>query len=250
MAEPQTVNVRPPVAAILAAVVIGGAFYLAGKHVETRDREIPVITVSGEGKTSVAPDIAELSFGMQTGRQKTAGDAMTVLKKAMDGVLASVKKSGIADKDINTEQFSLNPTYDWTSGRQTIIGYEAVQSLRVKVRNLDKVSDVLGAATVAGANQAGGVQFTVDDPEKSRSEARTKAIAQAKQKAEALAKDLGLHLGKIKSFSENGGSTPPMYMRGMAAGATMEDKVANQTVELPAGEQDVNVQVSITYELR
>jgi uncharacterized protein len=250
MADSQTIFVRPPVWALITAVVLGGAFYLAGKHVETRDREIPQITVSGEGKASVAPDIAALSFGVATGRQRTAAEAMTKLKSSMDAVLAAVRKENIDAKDIKNEQFSLNPTYDWSSGRQTIIGYEASQSLRVKVRDLDNVSDVLGAATAAGANQAGGVEFTVDDPEKTRSVARAEAIAQAKAKAEQLADDLGMSLGEIRSFNENGGGyNPPMYMRsGVSAGAEMDAQ--KQAVEIPAGEQEMTVQVSITYELR
>jgi uncharacterized protein len=247
---PQTIFVRPPVAAILAAVTIGGLFYVGGKYVETRDREIPMITVSGEGKTSAAPDIASLSFGIQTGRQRTAGEAMTILKGGMDKVLAAVRKEGIAAKDIRSEQFSLNPVYDWSNGRQNLLGYEASQSLRVKVRNLDKVSTVLGAATAAGANQAGDVSFVIDDPEKARSVARAEAITQAKAKAERLAADLGMELGKIKNFNENGGYQPPIaYARGMAA-ANMDGAQEKQSVEMPAGEQDVNVTVSITYELR
>jgi uncharacterized protein len=246
----QTISVRPPVGLLLGAVVIGGLFYLGGKHLEVRDREIPVITVSGEGKAAVTPDIASLSFGVQTTRQRSAAEAMTILKRTMDAVLASVKEGGIPDKDIQSEQFSLNPAYDWTSGRQTIIGYEARQILRVKVRDLDKVSDVLGRATAAGANQAGDVQFTVDDPEETRAEARAKAIAQAKAKAQQLAKDLGMSLGDIRNFSESGGpSYPPIYMRGYAESAVAQD-AANTSVAMPAGEQELNVTVSITYELR
>lgn len=250
MPDNQPIVVRPPVGLLLAVVAVGGLFYLAGKHVEVRDREIPVISVSGEGKASVAPDIASLSFGVTTGRQRSAAEAMTKLKTAMDAVLKSVKEGGIPEKDIQSEQFSLNPAYDWTSGRQTIIGYEATQSLRVKVRDLDKVSDILGRATAAGANQAGGVQFTVDDPEKTRSEARTKAIAQAKAKAQQLAEDLGMSLGEIRNFSESGGGGyyPPVMMR--AEGMAVAQDASANAVQMPAGEQEMNVTVSITYELR
>lgn len=245
----ETINVRPPVYLLLTAVVLGGLFYLGGKHLETRDREIPVITVSGEGKTSAAPDIAEITLGFQVSRQRNAGDAMNQLTRGTDAVLAAIKAQGIEDKDIRTENFSLNPVYDWTSGRQTILGYEASQSMRVKVRDLDKVSPLLGAATSAGANQAGNVQFTIDDPEAARSAARAEAIAQAQEKAERLADDLGMRLGRIRSFDENygGGPTPPVYMRGIG---TAESDAAQNAVPLPAGEQDVAVQVSITYELR
>jgi uncharacterized protein len=250
MPDTQHVTVRPPVGLLLAAVIVGGLFYVGGKYVETRDREIPLITVSGEGKASVVPDIAALNLGVQTGRKQTAADAMTMLKRSMDAVFVAVKQAGISENDIRTEQFSLNPAYDWSSGRQTIIGYEAIQSLRVKVRDLDKVSAVIGAATAAGANQAGGIEFTVDDPEQTRAKARRDAIAQAQAKAVQLAKDLGMRLGYIRNFSESGGGYyPPVLMRGYSADAA-QNAAEKMEIPLPAGEQDLNVTVSITYDLR
>jgi hypothetical protein len=249
MPDEQTLHLRPPVWALIFAVIIGGGFYLGGKWIEAKDHTPTTITVSGEGKIYSAPDIAELTFGVTTGPQRTAKQAMTMIKTSMDKVFKAVKDAGIAEKDISTEQFSLSPQYDWNEGRQTLRGYEARETLRVKVRDLDKVSDVLTVATDAGANQAGDVSFTIDDPEKVRAEARQKAIDQAKAKAVTLAKELSMSLGDIKGFSEGGGYTPPIYMRSAvkmdAAGGAPE----SAAVPLPAGEQEVNVQVSITYEL-
>ena len=193
------------------------------------------------------PDIASLSFGVTTGRRVSAKDAMTVLSRQMNAVFDAVKKEGIEQKDFTTEQFSLSPVYDWSNNRQTIIGYEASQSLRVKVRDLDKVPDVLSAATNAGANQAGSVNFTIDDPEKAQAEAREEAIENAKEKAQVLARQLGLHLGRITSFNENGGGyNPPMPMYSRAENMAADGA---QALPMPSGEQDVNVTVSITYEL-
>ncbi len=249
MADTQTLFLRPPVWALLLAVVVGGGFYLGGKQIEAQDRTPTIISVSGVGKVSAPPDIAELTFGVQTGRKTTAKDAMAMLKTNMDAALAAVKAAGIADKDITTEQFSLNPSYDWTDGQQILRGFEASESLRVKVRNLDKVSDVLGAATGAGANQAGSVSFIIDDPESVRSQAREKAVSQAKAKAEKLAADLGLRLGRIKGFSEGGGVVPPIaYDRSYSMKAL--DSAVPQAVPMPAGEQDVTVDVTLTYELK
>lgn len=248
MADTQTLFLRPPVWALLLAVVIGGGFYLGGKRIEAVDRTPTTIAVTGEGKISAAPDIAELTFGVQTGRKETAKDAMASLKTGMDAVIAAVKGAGVAEKDISTDQFYLNPEYDWNEGIQIPRGYQAQETLRVKVRDLDKVSDVLAAATNAGANQAGNVNFTIDDPEEARSEAREKAIAQAQEKARKLASDLGMRLGKVKGFSEGGGVVPPVpYMRSLA---TMESGAADQAIPLPAGEQDVTAQVTLTYELK
>ncbi len=236
---------------LLLAVVIGGLFFIAGKHLETKEFDRTTISVSGEGKAAAVPDIAELSFGVQIQRQTTARQAMDMLGKNMTAVLDAVKKSGIEEKDIRTESLALNPTYDWKDGQQVMRGFDASQSLRVKVRDLDTVSDVLAAATNAGANQAGGVSFIVDDPEKSRAEAREEAISQAQAKAVTLAKQLGMRLGKLKSFSEGGGYSPPMpYARAEMAMDTAMGGGGVMPTPLPAGEQEVNVQVQLTYELR
>lgn len=238
---------------VLLSVLIGGGFYVYGKHVEKQPvAPMPgTITVSGEGEVTVAPDIAELSFGVTTGPQTTAKAATDKLSKDMNAIMAAITALGIAEKDIKTESFYLNPSYDWADGRQRLRGYEATQSLRVKVRDLDKVGDVLTAATNAGANQAGGVNFTMDDPEGKRDEARTEAIANAKKKAEALADQLGQTLGDVQSFQENGGGYyPPMpYMVKEAYG--VGGGAADQaSVPLPSGEQDITVTVTITYELK
>lgn len=251
--DSQTVYVRPPVWALLVAVAIGGAFYLIGKNIEAdnRNEQPSVISVSGDGRAFVTPDIARLSAGMQTGRQQTAGAAMERLKTSMDKVIAAVKAQGIDEKDIRTQNFWLNPVYDWADGRQIPRGFEAGQNLEIKIRDLDMVSAVLGAATAAGANQSGGVQFTVDDPEEKRAEARAEAIAEAKAKAVQLADQLGVELGDIVNFSEGGyggGPVPPMYY-GEAAGRGGADMAQNAAVDLPAGEQEINVNVSITYEI-
>ena len=244
-----TINVRPPIWALMVAVALGGMFYIGGKYVEKRNIDPITITVSGEGKVAASPDLAMLSLGVQTGRQPTSEAAMTMLKKNMDAIIAAVKKAGVDDKDISTENFWLNPAYDWTDKGQVPRGFEANQSIRVKVRNLDKASEILGAATAAGANQAGGIQFTIDEPEKLRGEAREKAIAQAKEKAELLAKNLGMTLGNMRGFVEGGASMPPMmYDRAMAVGMGGGMSEAS-AVPLPAGEQEINMQVSLTYEL-
>lgn len=250
--ENQTLYLRPPVWALLVAVAIGGMFYIVGKNIEAdkRNEQPGVITVSGDGRAFVIPDIARLTVGIQTGRQPSAEVAMEELKTGMDAIIAAVREQGVEEKDIRTQSFWLNPAYDWNEGRQIPRGFEASQSLEIKVRDLDKVSDVLGAATAAGANQSGGVSFTVDDPDVTRAEARAEAIAEAKDKAAELADQLGVSLGEIVNFNEgyNGGQPPIMFERaayGMGGGTDADE----QSVPLPAGEQEINVTVSITYEI-
>ncbi len=246
-----TVYVRPPVHMLIIAVAVGGAFYLAGKHIEVRGPTTnpATISVSADAKVSTPPDIAMLSFGVTTGRQSTAKDATTNIAKNMTAVIAAVKALGIEEKDITTQSFSLNPVYDYTTNGQIPRGFEATQMLSVKVRDLDKVGDVLTAATNAGANQANGISFSVDQPDEMKAKAREMAIEKAKAKAQVLAHDLGMSLGRITGFTEDGNyySPPtPMMMRSDMAGATKE--MAN--IQIPTGEQDITSNVTITYELR
>ena len=161
-------------------------------------------------------------------------------------VFEAVKALGIEEKDISTESLYLNPSYDWTEGRQNLRGYEANQQLRVKVRDLDKVSDVLSAVTNAGANQVGGVTFTIDDPQALRAEAREKAIQNAQEKAQVLADQLGVNIVKLQNFNEGGGYSPPTpymakAMEGVGGGAM------DAGVSLPPGEQEIQVNVNMTY---
>ena len=239
---------RPPLWLPLGVAVLLGVFYLGGKFIESRDSTPATISVSGEGKVSAVPDIAVLSFGVQTGRVSTAQDATARLQKAMTAILEAVKAKGIEEKDISTESLYLNPAYDWTEGGQIPRGYEASQSLRVKIRDLSKIGDVLSAAAKAGANQIGGVNFTVDEPETLRTQAREKAIAQAKEKAQKLASELGVTLGKLKGFSEGYGAVPPMFERSM-----MVDGMGGGgggPLPVPTGEQELMTTVTLTYEVR
>lgn len=249
MDDTHTIFVRPPVWAILTAVLLGGLFFTWGKSIESRDHTPTVISVSGEGKAYAAPDIGEVTLGVQTGRQGSAKEAMRILTERMNAVMDAVKAQGVAEKDIKTEQLSLNPAYDWKEGTQIARGFEASQMLRVKVRDLDKVSEVLTAATNAGANQSGGVSFTIDKPEAIRAQARQEAIAQAQEKAVTLAKQLRMKLGRIRSFDEGGGGRPPMPMM-MAKGLGGAMDMAEESLPVPAGEQEVLVNVNLVYELK
>ncbi len=246
--EEKIVHLRPPLWLPISVAAVLGVFYLGGKAIESRDFTPATISVSGEGKVSAVPDIASLSFGVQTGRVSTAQDATARLQKDMTAILEAVKAKGIEEKDITTESLYLNPAYDWTDGGQLPRGFEASQSLRVKIRDLSKIGDVLSAATAAGANQIGGVTFTVDDPETLRTQAREKAILQAKEKAVKLASELGVTLGKLKGFNEGFGSMPPVFERSM-----MLDGMGGGgggPLPVPTGEQELMTTVTLTYEVR
>lgn len=234
----------------LLVVLLAGGFYLTGKYVEQQDYTPMTISVESDGKVSAPPDIAVVSFGVQTGRQSTAQQAMKLLSEKMQDIIAAVKKEGIEEKDITTDSLSLFPAFDWKEGQQIPRGFEANQSLHVKVRDLDKIGAVLSGVTAAGANQVGGVDFTIDDPESLRAMAREKAITKAEAKAQKLAAELGKSIKRLTGFSEGGGYAPPMpyakanIMMDRAEGASPE------SIPVPTGEQEITVSVSLTYELR
>jgi len=248
---PDTITTRPATWAVLLAVVIGGLFYVAGQHVAATSRAMATISVSADARVSALPDVAYASFGITVERQNSAKGAIEGVRKNMTTIIAAVKNAGVEEKDITTENFWLSPSYDYPDGRQTLRGYSAGQSLRVKVRNLENVGAVLTAATDAGANQAGDVTFSFDNTDELQAKARTMAIAEAKQKAAQLAASLGVSLGKLQGFSEgySGSPQPPMLMRSDMA--MMKDGMAEQApMPVPSGEQDITAQVTLTYELQ
>lgn len=234
----------------IVVVLIGGAFYLSGKSMEIQaPRDVPMtISVAGDDKISAPPDIATLSFGFQTGRQTTSKAAIALLAKNMAAVIDAVKKSGVEEKDIATASFYLSPEYDYTTNGQIPHGFSASQSLTVKVRDLDKVGDVLTAATAAGANQAGSIDFSIDKPDVLKAQARAQAIEKAKAKAEVLAENLHMHIVRLTGFSEDGSYPVPRPM--MMNEKAMDAGVAAPSLQLPAGEQDIMSNVTLTYELR
>lgn len=249
--EEKALYLKPPVWLPIAVALVAGGLYVAGKYVETRHMDQFTISVQGQGKVSAVPDIATLNFGVQTGRQKTADGAMQILTTNMTKVIDAVKAAGVEEKDITTQYLSLNPAYDWNEGRRIDQGFEASQSLVVKVRDLTKISNVLDAAVKSGANQAGSVGFTIDDPDVIREQAREEAIEDAKMKAEKLAMELGVTLGKMQGFWEDQGNYSGNMMM-MRSEAAMDGYGGGGPTAppIPAGEQDVYVNVNITYKIK
>ncbi len=217
------------------------------------------ITFSGHGEVTAVPDIANIYFTISkdasTVKDAQAGVA-EIEKKALD----ALKVKGVAEKDIKTADASVNPKYEYKqavcpqgasycgNSNQVIVGYTASESITVKVRNVDASGDIMQALGTAGVSNLNGPNFAIDNEDAVKTEARKKAINDAREKAEALAKDLGVHLGKIASFSENG-STPIMY----AQSAMMKDSAViapAAPAEIPKGENTISSDVTITYEIR
>jgi len=203
-------------------------------------------TVTGEGKVTVPPDIAVVSAGVQAqaGTVKLVQDQ---LNTSINAVTAAVKKAGVADKDIQTAGYNINPMYDYGAGTPRITGYQASTNLTIKVRAIDNANAVIDAATAAGTNQIGGITFDVDDKTKAQNEARVLAVNDAKTKAVNAAKIAGFSLGKIINYSEDFGNAPrpvPMLAtadKGLGAGAP---------TQIETGTNEIAVTVSLSYQIQ
>jgi uncharacterized protein len=202
-------------------------------------------TVTGEGKASIAPDIAVINAGAQA-QGATVKAAQDQLNKTINAISAAIKSTGVDNRDIQTSNYNINPTYDFSAGKQRITGYQASSNLTIKVRAVDRANAVIDAATAAGATNVGGINFDIDDKTKAQNEARQKAVADAKSKAENAARIAGFSLGKIINYSENFGNEPrpvPMMAKADMAGAGVPTQVE-------PGTSEIIVNVSLSYELR
>jgi len=241
---------------ILIAVVIGGLLYVGGQYISSQPQRIQKeteaareITVQGHGIVKTKPNIAYITLGVTTGRQATAVVATNLLTQKFNAVLSTIKQQGVKDGDINTTNLSINPVYDWGNGKQTLLGFEARENVEVKIRDLSKIGEILAKSTIEGVNQAGNIEFRVDDPEKLQVEAQKDAIENAQEKAKELAKTLGVGLGKVKSFNTtSGGYQPTPLYRNMA----LNDAVGSGEAapEVAVGTQDITSDVTIVYELK
>jgi len=206
------------------------------------------ITVSAEGKIYAKPDIGKINLGI-TNEAKTVSGAQKQSTEAINKIMAFLKSSGIEEKDIKTTNYSITPVYDYTEHKQTLRGYSVSQNLDVKIRDLSKSGDIIAGAATNGANLIGGLSFTIDEPDNLKTEARKQAIEKAKTKAEKLAEDLDVKLGKLISYNESGNYPiyPIYYDKSTSLGLGGGENAS--TPEIPAGENEITINVSLTYEI-
>jgi len=204
--------------------------------------------LSGEGTAYAAPDIAVLSSGVVS-TAPSAREALDANTAAMAKLIESFKTAGIADKDIATSGFSVQPRYvysqrnDGVQEPPKITGYEVRNTVTVKVRDLSKLGGVLDTAVTEGSNQIDNLSFDIDDKAALMNEARRKALADARAKAELYAEAAGVKLGRLRELSEQQFSNPPpVPMMRMEAAAKADVPIAR-------GEQEIRVQVTATWEI-
>ncbi|MES2134677.1 MAG: SIMPL domain-containing protein [Patescibacteria group bacterium] len=216
-----------------------------------------VITVMGEGKVSAVPDIATISFTISEDAD-TSSHAQDGVAKKVNVALALLKDLKVADKDIQTSSYNISPRYSQPAPCYTgvpcpynqeskIIGFTASETVEVTVRKIDDTGKVLSVLGDAGVTNLYGPNFSVDDPDALKAEARKEAIDKARAQAKGLAGDLGVRLVRVVNYSENGGS-PIYYAKDMAVSASAT--APRPEISVPTGENEIVVNVSVTYEIR
>ncbi len=229
---------------LIAAALMGPAAGIAQAQSDSSDT-IRSINVNGTGRVKVVPDVADVQLGV-TLQGKDAREASTKAAEAMDAVVKSIIDLGIAEADIQTTSLNLNPIYDYDDNPPNIVGWQAGNMVRVTVRDITAVGDVVDAAVTAGATNVNGISFRVEDPTGPQAVARSEAVADAETKAFQLAADARVNIIGVITITESGGQQPPPIFLGRADFAFAETAVS--TPVLP-GEVELSINVFIQYEI-
>lgn len=225
-----------------------------GKYIGQEIESKNTITVSAMGEVYTKPDLALVAFSV-VNEAKTVSKAMEENKEKMNAVISLVKDRGVEDKDLKTTDFNIYPRYEWyeqsktppySQGRRVLVGYEVRQSLQVKIRDFEKIGDLIEGATSVGANQVGNLQFTIDKQDEIKKQAREQAIEKAKTKAKELASQLNISLVRITNFSESAQFPVPRYY-GLEEAGNIGG--GGESLQIEPGENKITVSVIITYEI-
>ncbi|OWV98278.1 hypothetical protein ATY81_19200 [Rhizobium sp. R72] len=242
-------NTRTIVFSLLLGFPTAAAMALPALAADSQPREA-VISVSGEGQASVAPDMAVLNLSVVK-QATTAREALDENNKAMSDVLAALKKAGIAERDLQTSGFAVQPQFNYPQSNDgqpkppELIAYQVSNSLSVRVRDLSRLGAILDEAVTLGVNQGGDIQFTNDKPEKVMEEARKKAVANAIERARTLAGAADVKLGRVIEISETSPRAQPVPV----LRAAMMKEAADSAVPVQGGETSYNVTVNVTFSI-
>ncbi|MBN2093826.1 MAG: SIMPL domain-containing protein [Candidatus Zambryskibacteria bacterium] len=216
------------------------------------------ISVSGEGEAYAIPDIATFNFSVVEISDTVAG-AQEKAEQKINKALSILEEEGIEDKDIKTIGYNVYPKYEWNrvacvtypcpTSKQVLVGYEVNQTITVKIKETDKAGNLVTKIGNIGVSNISGMEFTVDNRDKYIAEAREEAIKKAKEKAKILANQLGVRLGKIMYYNENGVYPYEAYGRGGGV-EEMAVSAVPMAADLPAGETKITSNITITYEIK
>jgi uncharacterized protein YggE len=237
---------------ILCALLVGTAALsapAAAQDVTTVIRPLAGtrLDLSATGTVSRVPDLAIISAGVVT-KSTSATGAIADNASRMERVRAALKRAGIADRDIQTSSINLNPDYRYDNNQPPVLtGYQASNNVSIKFRDIRNSGKILDALVAEGANQINGPSLTIDKPEAATDEARAKAIAVGRARAELYARSLGMRVTRLLSVSESGGYSRPMPY---AADAMMVSGARVAKTEIDPGSQDIQVTLSMSFELQ
>jgi len=236
--------------ALLAALLIGVATLPAAAYAQqpavTQTTTATRLDLEVSGEVTRVPDVAIISAGVVS-RSPTASGALQDSADRMGRVLSALKRAGVADRDLQTSNISLNPEYRYPqNAEQQLIGYTASNTLTVRFRDIRTSGKILDALVSQGANQINGPNLVVDNPQAALDEARAQAVANGRERADLYAHSLGMHVIRLVSVAEQGGNEviAPMA-QGMitVSGSRMQTKIES-------GEQKLQVTLAMTFELR
>jgi uncharacterized protein YggE len=246
---------------LLVFVIILISYYSAAtkekiKQIEYigKGNESNVITVSKKGTVYATPNLVKVSFSVIT-EKKNVGDALKDNSDKSTAVIEFLKNQGIEENDIKTTYFNIYPLYEWrktdndidysSSGTRVLVGYEANQTIEVKIRDVQKVSDIIEGAVDAGANEVSNLSFIVENEESFKAQARTKAIIEAKAEAAQTAQTLGVKLGDIVGFTESA-----YYPYDSVKQLSSAEAYGAGSSSISAGENKIEVTVNIVFEIK
>lgn len=237
------------IAPILIAAAALGALALACTDETTvlpPNNESPGVTVSGSGSVFGEPDVALLSLGVEA-RARSVAEARGQAAEAMDAMLIALKDGGVADEDIQTTRFTVQPEFDFINDRQVLRGFVVTNTVTAKIRTIDNTGQLLDGALEAGGDLARveSLQFTIDDPSPLQDQARREAVEEARAKAETLAEAAGVELGRPRTITESGGPVPIPFET-----AAFDDTAQElERTPIETGELEVRIDVQIAYDL-
>ena len=205
------------------------------------------IWVTGEGKVTAVPDIATLRLGIEA-QEATVAEAQTQAAEAMDEVMTALIDNEVAEKDIQTQYFSIRQVRRWSETRdqEIVVGYRVTNMVTAKIRDIDKVGSIIDAVAVAGGDltRIDNISFSIDDPSAYYEEARQKAMADAEAKAEHLARLAGVSLGKPTYISEGIQIPPPIYPRAVYEEVPIPAPAAPP---ISPGEMEISLTLQVAY---
>lgn len=205
-----------------------------------------LLSVAAQAEARRVPDVATISAGVVT-QAADANAAMRANAEQMAKVMAAIKAAGIAERDIQTAGISVHPQYRYAENQPpAITGYQASNTVNLKVRDIGDLGEVLDALVASGANQVNGPSFEIDKPDEAYDEARLAAVEKAQARAQTYAKALGLRVRRIVSISEGGGLQPPIPMMRMQA---MDAGMAKAETSVSPGETTLSVNLDVVFEL-